>query len=179
MRKLWMAAVATLAIATLTIAGMAEAHGPSRLKTDQQVTLNAPPDQVWAVIGDFGDMSWYPGVTSVEATGNEKGATRTRTMADGQVVKEELIKIDPAKYAISIRFTEDNIAVVKATNYASHITLKEDGGKTVLDWKGAFYRGFPQNEPPDELNDDASTASVLEVQQKGIDALVERFGAAQ
>lgn len=174
MRKLMVAALACLAIA-----GAAEAHGPSRLKTDQQVKLNATPEEVWAVIGDFGDFSWYPGVTSVEATGNEKGATRVRTMEDGTVVSEELLKRDPAKHAISTRLVEDNLDLVKATNYASHITIKDDGGKALLDWKGAFYRGFPQNEPPADLNDDASTASVLDVQQRGIDALVARFGAAE
>lgn len=174
MRKFMMTALACLAIA-----GAAEAHGPSRLKTEQQVTLNATPDEVWAVIGDFGDFSWYPGVVSVEATGTEKGATRVRVMEDGTTVTEELLRVDPAKHAISTRLVEDNLDLVKATNYASHITLKDEGGKAVLDWRGAFYRGFPQNDPPADLNDDASTASVLEVQQRGIDALVERFGVAE
>lgn len=169
--------VARLAVVLgLLLPGIASAHGPSRLKTEQVVTLAAPVDEVWAVIGDFKDMSWYPGVASVEATGDEKGATRTRTMENGKVIQEELLKLDPQKHAISVRFVTDDLEVVKATNYASHITLADKDGKTELVWKGAFYRGFPNNEPPADLNDEAATKSVEALHQAGIDALVERFG---
>ena len=175
MRQLAMA----LAVGLAAMTGAAEAHGPSRLNTDQSVSLNASPDEVWAVVGDFTDMSWYPGVAKVEATGNDKGATRVRTMEDGQVLHEELLKRDDERHAISVRFTEDNLEAVKATNYASHITLKDQGGKTLLDWKGAFYRAYPNNNPPADQNDEASAASVEAAHQKGIDALVERFGKAE
>ena len=173
MRKIMIALAACLSL----LAGMAQAHGPSRLKTDQSVTLNASPDEVWAVIGTFQDMGWLPGVTGIEATGNEKGATRTRTMESGLVVKEELLKLDPAKRAISIRLAEDNLDYVKATNYALHITIKDEGGKAVVDLKGAFYRAFPLNDPPVDQNDEASTAAVEALHQSMIDALVARFGA--
>lgn len=175
MRKLVLGLAACLSM----LAFGAEAHGPSRLKTEQTVKLNATPDEVWAVIGKFDDMSWYPGVTSVEATGNEKGATRTLKMDDGTVIDEELLKLDPAKHALSVRYTADNLDAVKATNYASHITIKDEGGKALLDWKGAFYRAYPNNDPPADLNDEASSASVMAAHQKGIDALVARFGTAE
>ncbi len=173
MRKIMIALAACLSL----VAGMAQAHGPSRLKTDQSVTLNATPDEVWAVIGSFEDMGWLPGVTGVEATGNEKGATRTRTMEGGVVVKEELLKLDPAKHAISIRLAEDNLDYVKANNYALHITIRDEGGKAVVDLKGAFYRAFPLNDPPADQNDEASTVAVEALHQGMIDALVARFGA--
>ena len=175
MTKMMMTLAACLALVT----GPALAHGPVRLKTEQTVTLNAPVDDVWAVIGKFDDMSWFPGVAMVAATGAEKGATRVRTMEDGQVVNEELLKLQPEKYAISTLMLDTNLDVVKATNYASHITLKDADGKTLLTWKGAFYRGFPQNEPPADLNDDAAIASVEALHQTGIDALVARFGKAE
>lgn len=176
MQKILIALVAVLAFAA-GIATRAEAHGPSRLKTDQTVTLNASPDEVWAAIGSFQTMDWLPGVTSIEATGNEKGATRVRTLEDGTVLKEELLKLDPKKMAISTRLTEDNLSYVKATNYALHITVKDEGGKAVVDLKGAFYRAYPQNDPPADQNDEASTASVEALHQGLIDALVARFGA--
>ena len=169
----------TLAACLALVSGPALAHGPVRLKTEQTVTLDAPVDDVWGVIGHFDDMSWFPGVASVAATGTEKGATRVRTMEDGQVINEELLKLQPEKYAISTLMLDTNLDVVKATNYASHITLKDADGKTLLTWKGAFYRGFPQNEPPADLNDDAAVASVEALHQTGIDALVERFGEVE
>ena len=175
MRNVMLALAACLSM----LAATAQAHGPSRLKTEQTIKLNATPDEVWAVIGKFDDMSWYPGVVSIEATGNEKGATRIRKMEDGTVIEEELLKLDPAKHALSVRFTTDNLDAVKATNYASHITIKDEGGKALLDWKGAFYRAYPNNDPPADLNDEASIASVMAAHQKGIDALTARFGTAE
>lgn len=160
------------------LGGMAQAHGPSRLKTEQSVVLNASVEDVWAAIGSFEDMSWLPGVTTIEATGNEKGATRTRAMESGVSVGEELLKLDPAKHAISIRLTEDNLDYVLATNYALHITMKDEGGKAKVDFKGAFYRANPLNDPPADQNDDASKANVEALHQQMIDALVAKFGAA-
>lgn len=170
--------VFALAMCLSLLAGVAQAHGPSRLKTDQTVLLDATTDEVWAVIGTFEDMAWLPGVTSVEAAGTEKGATRTRTMDSGVVVTEELLRIDPAKHALSIRLTEDNLDYVKATNYALHITMTDVDGKASVDVKGAFYRAFPLNDPPADQNDEASTAAVEALHQTLIDALVARFGAA-
>lgn len=170
---------AALAACLVLTGGMAAAHGPSRQKTDQSVILDAAPDEVWAVVGDFGDMSWFPGVASTEADGDAKGAKRLRKMTDGQEVVEELTKIDPAKRIIAIRFDKDNTAVVAATNYAYTITVTDQGGKAALDWKGAFYRAFPLNDPPPDQNDDAAIAAVTAFHQKGVDALVERFGAGQ
>ncbi|MBK4218204.1 SRPBCC family protein [Paracoccus caeni] len=175
MKKILIPLAACLAL----IAGMAQAHGPSRLKTDQSVTLNAPVDEVWAVIGSFEDMDWLPGVASIEATGNEKGATRTRNMEDGVVLQEELLKLDPEKHAISTRLTEDNLDYVAATNYAQHITIADQDGKALVQIKGAFYRAFPQNDPPADQNDEASTASVEALHQDAINALIERFGVAE
>ena len=174
MRKLTLALVALFAV----IAGAAQAHGPSRLKTEQEVVLNASPEEVWAVIGSFEDLSWLPDAGTVEADGNEKGALRKRSLADGTVITEELLKRDEKKFAISTRLAEDNPAYVLATNYALHLTIKDEGGKAKVEIKGAFYRAFPQNDPPADQNDEASTANVEALHQKIIDALVAKFGAA-
>lgn len=165
---------------SVAISGAALAHGPARLKTEASVLLNAPVAEVWAVVGNFADPSWDPSTASFTApTGAEKGATRERVLQSGATVTEELMKRDEAKHAISTRFVTDNIEAVKASNYASHITLKEEGGKTRVDWRGAFYRAFPQNEPPADLNDEASTAAVQAHHQAGLDALATRFGKAE
>ena len=45
---------------------LALAHGPTRQKVTVTVEINAPADKVWAVIGNFQDMSWHPIVAKVE-----------------------------------------------------------------------------------------------------------------
>jgi len=49
-------------------AQVAAAHGPSRKKVEETVTINAPPEKVWAVIGNFQDIGWVPGVKSTTGT---------------------------------------------------------------------------------------------------------------
>ena len=52
------------------------------------------------------------------------------------------------------------------------VTVTADGeGKSKVQWRGAFYRGFPNNDPPPELNDQAAIDAVTGVYKAGLDAL--------
>jgi hypothetical protein len=157
----------------------AEAHGPSRQKVVLEVKLDATPDEVWELIGNFQDMNWHPVVASTTgAGGNTPEATRTLTLkAPGDPTIEELLdKYSDEKRSYSYRITAVDVAVLPVTNYSSHLTVKDDGGKAVVEWRGAFYRGFPNNDPPENLNDEAAIAAVTGVYQTGLDALAEKFG---
>ena len=53
----------------LFFAGAALAHGPTPQKIDQSITIQAPPDAVWKVVGDFGGIGrWHPDVAKAEAS---------------------------------------------------------------------------------------------------------------
>jgi hypothetical protein len=39
-----------------------------------EITIERPADLVWARIGDFGDLSWFPGVESTTVDGDERSA---------------------------------------------------------------------------------------------------------
>ena len=75
--------------------------------------------------------------------------------------------------------TAVDVNVLPVTNYSSHLTVKEgeDGG-SLIEWRGAFYRGDPLGDPPPELNDEAAIAAVIDVYSAGLAALAEEFGAA-
>ena len=55
------------------------AHGPTRQKVTETVTVNAPAAQVWARIGDFAALKdWHPAVAdSPVDKGNEVGSVRS------------------------------------------------------------------------------------------------------
>lgn len=157
----------------------AEAHGPSRQKVVLEIKLDATPDEVWAVIGNFQDMSWHPVVANTAGMGdNDPEATRTLTLkAPGDPAIAELLdKYSAEKRSYSYRITGVDVAVLPVTNYSSHLTVKDDNGKATVEWRGAFYRGFPNNDPPENLNDEAALAAVTGVYQAGLDALAEKFG---
>lgn len=166
----------------LTLApGLALAHGPTRQKITLTAEVAAAPAEVWAAIGDFQDMGWHPAVHETAGTGgNAIDATRVLTLgeAGGPTIDEILYKFSDEKMSYSYRITAVEVEVLPVTNYSSHLTVKpRDGGGSVIEWRGAFYRGYPNNDPPEHLNDAAAVAAVTAVYQAGLDALVGRFGA--
>lgn len=176
----------TLSLAwAVALAGTAHAHGPVRLKLELSEKLNATPDEVWAVVGRFDDMSWHPAVARTEMTTPDAAtpdkSTRVlhlKAEAGDPTITEQLMKLEPEKRCYKYSITAVDVKVVPVTNYASTLCVNDDGGKARVDWKGGFYRGFPNNNPPAELNDDAATKAVGGIYQAGLDALAQRFGKA-
>lgn len=170
-----------LAASLAILPGLALAHGPTRQKITLTTELAADPAEVWAAIGNFQDMSWHPAVfSSTGEGGNDIDATRVLALGQegGPTISEQLYKYDADKMSYSYRITDVAVEVLPVTNYSSHLTvMPREGGGSVVEWKGAFYRGYPNNDPPEELNDAAAIAAVTGVYQAGLDALVERFGA--
>jgi hypothetical protein len=168
-----------LGLASLAlIPNIALAHGPTRQKVTETVEINAPADKVWATIGNFQDMSWHPAVAKLEgAGGNDANATRTLTLTSGGTIEEKLLSTDPAKMIYKYEITKVDPKVLPVNNYSSNISVKGDGAKSVVEWKGAFYRGFMNNDPPPELNDEASKKAVEGVYRAGLDALKKKLEA--
>jgi hypothetical protein len=151
----------------------AEAHGPTRQKVTETVEINAPPAKVWAAIGDFADMSWHPAVAKSEGQGgNAVDATRVLTLAGGGTIDEVLYKHDAAAMSYSYRITRVEVSVLPVTNYSSTITVKPLGAdRSLVEWRGAFYRGYPNNDPPPELNDEMAVKTMTAVYRAGLDQL--------
>jgi len=172
---------AALAGLVALLPAMALAHGPTRQKVTVTAEVAAEPAEVWAAIGNFQDFAWHPAIHSTTGEGgNAIDATRVLTLgeAGGPTIAEVLYKYDADKMTYSYRITDVKVEVLPVTNYSSHLTVKpREGGGSVVEWRGAFYRGYPNNDPPPELNDEAAIAAVSAVYQAGLDALVERFGA--
>lgn len=164
----------------LMLPSLALAHGPTRQKLVLSVDVSAPPDAVWAVIGNFQDMSWHPAVLSTTGKGgNVLDATRVLTLkaAGGPTISEVLYKYDATKMSYSYRITEVDVAVLPVTNYSGHLTVTpKAGGGSHIEWKGAFYRGYPNNDPPANLNDEAALSAVGAVYKAGLDALETKLG---
>ena len=64
-----------------------------------------------------------------------------------------------------------DVKVLPVNNYSATLTVKEEGGKSVVEWKGAFYRGFMNNDPPPELSDEAGIKAVTDIYKSGLAAL--------
>ncbi len=168
-----------LSLALMTFLSFpAPAHGPTRQKVTEKVEINAPVEKVWAAVGNFQDMSWHPAVTKTEGSGsNDAAAKRTLTLASGGKIEEVLMKHDAKAMSYSYEITNVDTAVLPVTNYSSTLSVKGDGGKTTVEWKGAFYRGFVNNDPPPELSDEAAVKAVTGFYKAGLDALKGKLEA--
>ena len=128
-------------------------------------------------------MSWHPAVHSTAGENdNEIDATRVLTLGakDGPTISEILYKYKNDKRTYSYRITEVEVDVLPVTNYSSHLTVKEGkNGGSLVEWRGAFYRGYPNNDPPEDLNDAAAIAAVTSVYEAGLKALAEEFAETQ
>lgn len=171
MKLLTLMAAAFLALAPV----VADAHGPTRQKVTQTVEISVPPQKVWEAIRNFEDLTWHPAVfASTGSGGNAIDATRILTLgaADGPTIDEVLYKYSDEKRSYSYRITAVDVAVLPVTNYSSHLTVKDGAnGGSLVEWRGAFYRGDPNNNPPEALNDEAAVTAVTGIYRAGLDAL--------
>ncbi len=168
-------------IAAMMLAPIAaEAHGSSRQKITESITINAPPAAVWKAVGNFHDMSWLPGVVKTEGDGGDTPdvAHRTLTLQNGATIVESLYKYDADAMSYSYRIDSVDVKVLPVNNYSSTIiVLPGENGTSNVEWRGAFYRGDPNDNPPPELNDETSIAAVQALYRKGLDNLKQKVEA--
>jgi len=171
-----------IAIVALALPQAGWAHGPSRQKVTESIVIDAPPAKVWAAIADFHDMSWLPGIVKTTGAGGNEPDTATRqlTLDNGATIDESLYKYDAGEMSYSYRIDNVDVKVLPVNNYSSTIAvLPAEGGKSTVEWRGAFYRGHPNNDPPSELNDEAAIKAVTAVYHKGLESLKKKVEAAK
>jgi hypothetical protein len=158
------------------------AHGPSRQKITETIQIDAPPAKVWATIADFHDMSWLPGVAKTSGDGGNEpdAAKRQLTLDGGATIDESLYKYDAGAMSYSYRIDNVDVKVLPVNSYSSTIAvLPAEDGKSTVEWRAAFYRGYPDNDPPPELNDEAALKAVGKVYRAGLESLKKKVEAAK
>lgn len=167
-RRLTLPLAAVAAFTALCLPMLASAHGPTRQKVVETVSIDAPAAAVWARIKDFAALKdWHPAVQSSDATqGNTVGSQRTVKIKGGGEILETLEGWDEAQMKYNYRAKDGGALPV--TNYTSTIRVTGEGGTCQVEWRGAFYRGFPNNDPPPDQNDEAAVRAVTGVYQSGL-----------
>ncbi len=159
-------------LAASLVAAPALAHGPTRQKAFETITIKASPDAVWAKVRDFAQLQgWHPAVESSTATnGSEVGSVRTLKIKGGGEMVESLESFDDAAKKFSYRAKDGGALPV--TNYSSTLTVKPaDGGTTLVEWRGAFYRKYMNNDPPKGEDDEAALGAITSVYKSGLENL--------
>jgi hypothetical protein len=171
MKHLFIAVAAIALVAPLA----ADAHGPRRQRIAETVEIAAPPEAVWERISQFGEVEWHPALQVAEGgDSNEVGTMRTVAFGsdDGPTMTEELTRYAPENMMYQTFSADIDLEALPVTNYASTLTVSpSDDGGSVVEWKAGFYRGFPNNDPPEGLDDRAAVEAVTAHYRSGLDAL--------
>jgi hypothetical protein len=129
----------------------------------ESVDLAAPPDKVWALIGQFGG-EWHPLIAKVQLTGTDVGQVRTIETVDGKRIVERLDAMDN----VGRFYRYSNISGIPASNYTGTLAVKGNGSGSIVEWRAEFL-----------ANDQATFIVKLIVStlfKVGLDSLPARFG---
>jgi carbon monoxide dehydrogenase subunit G len=165
MKKLCLLLTTCLAVFAIDAA---YAHGPTRQKVTESVTIEASTEKVWAMIKDFDALSkWHPAVEKSPADkGNDEGSIRQLSLKGGGALTEALegYNADAKKY----NYRAKDGGALPVTNYTSTIQVKGDGSKAIVEWRGAFYRQYTNNDPPKGQDDEAAITAITGVYKSGL-----------
>lgn len=108
------------------------------VNVQEQVAASA--DQVWQIMADFGGVDKWADpnlIKSCECDGNNAGAIRTLTLADGAVIRERLEAIDGDTRRFTYSILGECPLPVK--DYVATAKVTETGaGSCQVDWQSTF-----------------------------------------
>ena len=92
-------------------------------------TVDVPPDRLWALLADFGDVSWMPAGTEVKLEGEGVGMTRVV----GGAIRESLAELDHATRTLVYTIADEGCPF-PASGYRSTVRVREAEGGAQIDW---------------------------------------------
>ena len=164
-----------LLLCILLFPSIALTHGPSRVLIKEEISVNASTEKVWSIISDFCSIkTWHPAVTDCTSDkGNAIESVRTITLENGEEITEILAKHKPEKFMLQ-HYMKDGqtLKTYPITTHSLTITVTDDGNnKSIVQWKGAFYRAFQGPNPPPELSDKAATEKLTIFYKNGLQSI--------
>ena len=172
-RRFFVLAVLAFCIAALE-PSVAAAHGATPQKVVETIEIAAPPDKVWAVVGDFADVSWRPEIERGEAEGGNvpEKAVRRLFYKRGGSLDERLVQYDAAAMSLRYIIERADINVLPVGNLSATLTVRGGAdGASRVEWKSRFYRAFPGGNPPEQFTDEVATEAVTQVFKAGLASL--------
>jgi hypothetical protein len=100
----------------------------------ESVDLAATAEQVWALIGSFGNIAWHPLVAKVNLTATGVGQLRTIETIDGKEIIERLTETDPSARSYSYA----NVSGLAVADYTGSLDAKPKGAGSVVEWRAQF-----------------------------------------
>jgi hypothetical protein len=150
--------LALLALAFLPFSVMA--HGPSPQKVEKTIVIKAEPAKVWAIVKDFGNMSWHPSFASSKLEKKGEETFRTLTLKSGGDIYEKLRTTDDATMKMKYEIVS-GVAPVADYNAFMTVNAGPGAGESTVSWVGRFYRTYKLNPPIPPGQDDETAVNFI------------------
>jgi len=161
--------LALLALAFLPFSVMA--HGPSPQKVEKTIVIKAEPAKVWAIVKDFGNMSWHPSFASTKLEKKGEETFRTLTLKSGGDIYEKLRTADDDAMKMKYEIVS-GVAPVADYNAFMTVTAGPGAGESTVTWVGRFYRTYKLNPPiPPGQDDETAVNFITSVFDAGLPGL--------
>ncbi|CAA0089743.1 Uncharacterised protein [Zhongshania aliphaticivorans] len=97
--------------------------------------FNVPAAEVWALLADFGDINWAPGIDKIEVIGGGIGMTRRLHIKGMDPIDEVLTAQD--HQAMSFAYDIPRGVPMPVSNYSANAQVTAlDGKRCRVDWYG-------------------------------------------
>ena len=152
-------------IALCAAACLALSSAPvSAIEVVKAVTIAAPPEKVWEVIGNFcGIGDWHPAIENCEASTSEGKTVRTLTLkGGGKLVEVELTRSDE-RMSYTYAILEGPLPV---SGYTSALAVTPGGEGSRVTWFGSFQA----KDAPDAT----AEATIAGIYEAGLAAIAKK-----
>jgi NADPH:quinone reductase-like Zn-dependent oxidoreductase len=145
------------------------------VRVRRSTVIDAPPDVVWRLLRDFNShQAWHPAISASRIEGDERsdtvGAVRSFRLADGSILREQLIALSDRDRELTYCLLEAPIPLV---DYVASIRLRPvtEGDGTLIVWESRFR-------PPAERAEDLRRMVAEQIYEAGFAALKASLGTA-
>ena len=143
------------------------------VRLSRSTVIDAPVDAVWRLLRDFNSHeAWHPAVAAsrIEAgvPGDAVGSLRAFRLADGSMLREQLIALSDRDHELTYCLLEAPIPLV---DYVASMRLRRvtDSDRTFLIWESRFR-------PPADQAERLKRLVAEDIYEAGFGALQSRFG---
>jgi len=156
--------------------GTALAHGAAPQKAFESIEIAASPERVWAIVGDFQDALWLPGVVEIKGGGGSKPdeAWRRLIFATGGAIDERLVQCDASEMSLRYMIEHGDFDILPVGNLSATLKVLPGPSGARVEWKARFYRAFPGGNPPERFTDEVAVDAVSAYFKAGLARLRAR-----
>jgi len=100
-----------------------------------QREFNVPAEKIWALLENFGDINWAPGIDKIELIGSGIGMTR-RLHIQGMAPIDEVLTAQDSS-TMSFSYDIPRGVPLPVTDYSANAKVSAlDSGRCRIDWYG-------------------------------------------